>query len=60
MTESFRGDIAPLLTQLSALDRADFPADSDYLGYWSLGSEAFSSNANVTFSVPMLSVDIQT
>lgn len=64
-TESFSGDIAPLLTELPTLNIptlnvGSLPAASDYLGYWSLGSEAFSSNANVTFSVPMLSVEIQT
>lgn len=57
--ETFNGDISPLVTKLSTLNLADFPAESDYLGYWSFGSEAFSSNANVTFSVPSLSVDIQ-
>jgi hypothetical protein len=58
-TENFTGDIAPLITQLSAMNLADFPAESDFLGYFSFGSEAFSSNSNVTFSVPVLSVDIQ-
>jgi hypothetical protein len=58
-TESFSSDIAPLITQLSSINNADFPTDSDFLGYMSLGSEAFSSNTNVTFYVPTLSIDIQ-
>jgi hypothetical protein len=57
--DTFTGDISPLVTKLSTMNLADFPAESDYLGYWGFGSEAFSSNANVTFSVPSLSVDIQ-
>lgn len=59
-TERFNGDVAPLLSQLLTSNLADAPGSSDYLGYWGLGSEAFSANSNVTFSVPLLSVDIQT
>ncbi|RDW77852.1 hypothetical protein BP5796_05704 [Coleophoma crateriformis] len=57
-TEIFSGDIAPLLTKLSAMNTT-FPTSSTYLGYLSFGSEAFSSNVNVTFSVPKLSIDVQ-
>jgi hypothetical protein len=59
-TERFTNDIAPLLTQLTTMNSADFPAASDYLGYLSFGSEAFSSNSNVTFNVPLLSIDLHT
>jgi hypothetical protein len=58
-TETFSGDIAPLITQLSSLNNVHVPTDSDFLGYMSLGSEAFSANTNITFYVPTLSIDIQ-
>jgi hypothetical protein len=57
--EAFTGDIAPLLTQLSSIANINSPAGSSYLGSLGLGSETFSSNVNVTFSVPSLSIDIQ-
>jgi hypothetical protein len=57
-TETFTGDITPLITQLTAMNKATFPTMSDFLGYMSLGSEAFSANNNVTFYVPTLSIDI--
>jgi hypothetical protein len=58
-TEKFSGDIAPLITRLSSMNTAGFPTVSDYLGHISLGSEAFSANTNVTFYVPVLSIDVQ-
>lgn len=59
-TETFSGDILPLLSQPTGAAAIDFPADSDYLGYIAFGSEAFSSKANVTFSVPNFALDVQT
>ena len=58
-TEVFTGDLAPLLTQLPSLGNPIFPIGSTYLGNLGLGSETFSTNVNVTFSVPNLSIDIQ-
>jgi len=58
-TEVFSGDIAPLLTGLSAISGADFPAASLFLGHLSIGSEAFSANVNVTFNMPILSIDLE-
>lgn len=58
-TEVFNGDIAPLLSQLYSSNHADFPAGTSFLGYLGLGSEAFSATANVTFSMPLLSIDVQ-
>ncbi|KAL2064672.1 hypothetical protein VTL71DRAFT_3810 [Oculimacula yallundae] len=57
--ESFKGDITPLLTQITTMNNASFPTGSTYLGHLSLGSEAFSANTSVMFTVPTLSIDIQ-
>ncbi|KAJ5168862.1 uncharacterized protein N7482_004456 [Penicillium canariense] len=58
--ETFTGDIYPLITDLYTLTGDVYPSASDYMGIFQFGSEAFSVNNNVTFSVPKLSIDIQT
>ncbi|KAL5329459.1 hypothetical protein ACEPPN_002971 [Leptodophora sp. 'Broadleaf-Isolate-01'] len=57
-TEIFYGDIAPLLTKLDTIPKANFTSTGLYIGHLGMGSEAFSATNNVTFSMPMLSVDI--
>ena len=57
-TEKYVGDIAPLITKLSSVPNVDFPLASLYLGHLGMGSEAFSANVNVTFSMPVFSVDL--
>lgn len=59
MTEEFTGDIYPLITDLYTLTGDIYPSSSDYMGIFQFGTEAFSSNSNVTFAVPKLSIDIQ-
>ncbi len=59
-TEVFGGDIAPLLTKLSSVESAKFPTTPLYLGHLGMGTEAFSANVNITFSIPVLSIDIET
>lgn len=59
-TEVFAGDIAPLISKLSSLPAVKFPASTLFLGHFGMGSEAFSANVNVTFSMPRLSIDIGT
>lgn len=60
-TEKFTGDLSPLINGVVDLQvtNAKTPSDSDYLGYMSMGSEAYSSDREVTFHVPELAVDIQ-
>ncbi|CZT07946.1 related to endoglucanase I precursor [Rhynchosporium graminicola] len=58
MTETFYGDIAPLITQLNTIPAAKFDGTNLYLGHVGMGTEAFSATQNVTFSMPVLSVDI--
>ncbi|PBP22930.1 glycoside hydrolase family 12 protein [Diplocarpon rosae] len=58
MTEDFVGDIAPLLTELASIPQANFSTQSLTLGHLGVGSEAFSASHNITFSMPVLSVDI--
>lgn len=62
-TEHFHGDLHPLVDRLFTVDNdtaAEYPSRSDYLGYLSLGTEAYSSSTEVTFHVPELSIDIET
>lgn len=56
--QDFRGDIAPLVEEILQTNKPSYPKKSDYLGYFSFGSEAYHSNKPVTFSVPSLSIDI--
>lgn len=57
-TETFVGDIAPLLTKLDTVAKANFTSTGLFMGHLGMGSEAFSAKNNVTFSMPLLSVDI--
>jgi len=57
-TETFYGDIAPLLTKLDTIPTANFTGAGLYMGHLAMGSEAFSATKNVTFSMPLLSIDI--
>jgi hypothetical protein len=60
-TESFSGELQELLTlPSSGVDASEFPKDTDYLGHFSFGSEAFYSLKNVTFHVPTFAIDIRT
>ncbi|KAF7557061.1 hypothetical protein G7046_g6121 [Stylonectria norvegica] len=58
-TEKFTGDLSVLYKEILSMKNADFPTESDYLGYMGLGSETLSTNDFVTFDVPLLSIDIQ-
>ncbi|KAH7305702.1 concanavalin A-like lectin/glucanase domain-containing protein [Rhexocercosporidium sp. MPI-PUGE-AT-0058] len=57
-TETFYGDIAPLLMKLDTIPKANFTSAGLSIGHLGMGSEAFSATKNVTFSMPLLSVDI--
>ncbi|CAK7226184.1 hypothetical protein SEUCBS140593_006155 [Sporothrix eucalyptigena] len=59
-TDDFNGDLLPLITKLFTLDNANFPSETDYLGYFAFGSEAYYSDDFVTFTVPHLSIDVTT
>ncbi|POR35419.1 Endoglucanase-1 [Tolypocladium paradoxum] len=59
-THDFHGDIRPLIDEIFKLKKTGYPTEDDYLGYFSLGSEAYFSNKPVTFSVPSLSIDVRT
>ncbi|KOS17145.1 Endoglucanase-1 [Escovopsis weberi] len=56
----FSGDITPLINAIFTLQLPGLPSETDYLGYWSFGSEAFSCPEVVTFNVPRFSLDIET
>ncbi|GKT92163.1 xyloglucan-specific endoglucanase [Colletotrichum tofieldiae] len=57
--EHFVGDLAPLVTKLTSMNRANFPTSATYLGYMGLGSEALSATNVVTFRVPTLTMEIK-
>lgn len=59
-TNTFKGSLQPLLDEIFASNNADYPTKKDHLGYFAFGQEAYSSTKNVTFSVPKLSVDLET
>ncbi|KAK2592666.1 hypothetical protein QQS21_009633 [Conoideocrella luteorostrata] len=59
-TNKFKGSLTPLLDAIFALNDASYPKKTDQLGYFAFGQEAYSSDANVTFSVPELAVDFET
>ncbi|KAG6038734.1 hypothetical protein E4U41_003785 [Claviceps citrina] len=58
-TNQFKGSLQPLIDEIFALQNADYPSKTDYVGYLAFGQEAYSSTANVTFSVPELAIDIE-
>lgn len=57
--EDFTGDLYPLIEDLFTFNGDIYPSRSDYMGVLQLGSEAFSSPKNVTFSVPKFSIDLK-
>ncbi|EKD18906.1 xyloglucan-specific endoglucanase [Drepanopeziza brunnea f. sp. 'multigermtubi' MB_m1] len=59
---TFTGDILPLLARLSSLPLPGGITFSPslYMGHIALGTEAFSSSANVTFGVEKLSIGLVT
>ncbi|KND89178.1 Endoglucanase-1 [Tolypocladium ophioglossoides CBS 100239] len=59
-THDFHGDLHPLLDEIFKLQKTGYPSETDYLGYFSFGSEAYFSDKPVTFSVPSLSIDVRT
>ncbi|GIJ87115.1 hypothetical protein Asppvi_006018 [Aspergillus pseudoviridinutans] len=58
-TETFTGDLLPLIADLYTMTGEAYPSKSDYMGIFQFGTEAFSSSTNVTFWVPQFSVDMQ-
>lgn len=60
-TETFNGDLQELLTLPDAgITASEFPAQTDYLGHFSFGSEAFYCTKNVTFHVSNFAIDMRT
>lgn len=57
--ERFIGDIGPLVTQVTQLNRPGVPAATDFIGYMGMGSEAYWTPQKVTFDVSYLSMDIK-
>ncbi|KFA66793.1 hypothetical protein S40285_08828 [Stachybotrys chlorohalonatus IBT 40285] len=57
--ERFHGDLFVLVDHLMEMDNDDFPNRSDYIGYLSLGTEAYFSEEVVTFHVPELAIEVQ-
>ncbi|WQF87653.1 Putative glycoside hydrolase family 12, glycoside hydrolase family 11/12 [Colletotrichum destructivum] len=55
----FVGDLAPLISKLTTMNRANFPTTATYMGYMGLGSEALSATDVVTFHVTQLSMEIK-
>jgi len=61
----FQGDITPLFDSILDLQRkkrpigVDLPTFSEFLGYVGFGSQAFNADTNVTFYVPVLSIDVR-
>lgn len=58
-TDTFTGDIYPLIADLYSLAGPLYPSSSDYMGVFQFGTEAYSSSTNVTFWCPELYIDIQ-
>ncbi|KAF7585257.1 hypothetical protein BBP40_011547, partial [Aspergillus hancockii] len=58
-TEKFKGDIYPLISELFSLKGDVHLSKTDYLGHFSLGTEAFSPKSNITLWVPTLDVGFQ-
>lgn len=59
ITDSFHGDIWPLVDYLLTTDNSTFPTKDYYLGYLSWGSEAYYSATNVTLNVRQLSIEVE-
>lgn len=59
-TEKFTGDIYPLISALYNMEGEDYPSSDDYLGSLSFGTEAYSVDDHVTFSVPQYKIEVKT
>lgn len=59
-TDTFDGDLLPLITKLFTLGSTKYPSATDYLGYFAFGSEDYYSDSFVTFSVPHLLINVTT
>lgn len=63
--ENFKGDLYPLVEAVinySGTEKtgsSDWASGSDYIGYLSMGTEAYFSPRNVTFYVPTFSVNVK-
>lgn len=59
-TTIFTGDLTSLITTLTSNSSAGYPSETDYMGVFAFGSEAYYAETNVTFYVPKFSIDIRT
>ncbi|KAJ5600280.1 hypothetical protein N7450_001347, partial [Penicillium hetheringtonii] len=59
ITERFVGDLWPLISDLFSLDGSSYPKEDDYLGSLSFGTEAFSSDGNITFWANRYEIDVR-
>ncbi|KAH7320773.1 concanavalin A-like lectin/glucanase domain-containing protein [Stachybotrys elegans] len=58
--ERFNGDIFVLVDELLSMDRAGFPSSTDYIGYISVGTEAYATtDSALTFHASNLAIDLQ-
>lgn len=58
--EKFTGDINPLITDLYNMKGDIYPSKDDYLGSLNFGTEVYSVDKHVTFSVPKYEISIKT
>lgn len=58
--KSFTGDLWPLISELTSKTGSQYPSETDYMGSFGFGSEAYYADNWVTFYVPKLQVDLQT
>jgi hypothetical protein len=62
IANNFVGDLAPLVTydfsKLALPANIPYPSSNAYLGYIGMGSEAYTSEQNVTLSVPKLDMKV--
>lgn len=58
VSNRFHEDLFKLVDRLIEMDEEDFPSESDYIGYMSVGTETYSADDFVTFHVPELAVDV--
>ncbi|KAJ5093507.1 hypothetical protein N7456_009368 [Penicillium angulare] len=58
-TDSFKGDIFPLVTNLTSLGGDNYPNNTDYMGILQFGTETYSADSNVTFAVSDLAIDVK-
>lgn len=58
VSNRFHGDLFELVERLVEMGETDFPSETDYIGYMSVGTETYSAEDYVTFHVPELAVDV--